>query len=187
MTALSAVLGFCYCAAAGATAPSSGVDESKKCQQLSNARTLELNSPDLAWPAFPAKRNPKRGHPMPLLTFHVGDHWASTRVRALLDATHAAVVEAFEVPERDRYQIVSRHTKDEWVVQDTGLGIDRSADVVIVQVVSRHRTQAQKEKFYAIAAERIERQCGVRSTDLVCRSSRTRIRIGLSVTAGHSS
>ena len=104
---------------------------------------------------------------MPLLVFHVGHQWAGTEVRALLDTAHGAVCEAFDVPDRDRYQVVSRHAPDEWVAQDTGLGIDRSARTVIVQVISRRRTRAQKERFYALLAERIERDCGVPPADLI--------------------
>jgi hypothetical protein len=44
----------------------------------------------------------------------------------LLDSTHAAVVDAFEVPERDRYQIVNVREADEVVALDTGLGVERS-------------------------------------------------------------
>jgi hypothetical protein len=102
---------------------------------------------------------------MPLLDFHIGHQWSDAQVRGLLDTAHSVVVEAFDVPERDRYQVVSKH--DEWIVLDTGLGIDRSARVVIVRVVSRRRTRAQKERFYALLAERIERECGIKSADLI--------------------
>lgn len=104
---------------------------------------------------------------MPLIHFHIGHQWSSEQIRALLDTTHSVVVEGFDAPERDRYQVVSKHAPNEMVVLDTGLGIDRSAKVVIVQVVSRRRTRAQKEKFYALLAERIERECGIRPTDLI--------------------
>jgi hypothetical protein len=38
---------------------------------------------------------------------------------ALLDAVHRAVVKAFYVRDRDRYQIYQAHSKAHFVVQDT--------------------------------------------------------------------
>jgi hypothetical protein len=46
---------------------------------------------------------------MPLLYVDLIDGRAPTEIQALLDAIHDAVVEAFEVPPRDRYQVVRTH------------------------------------------------------------------------------
>src|SRR5947209_17003148 len=72
---------------------------------------------------------PKRcqGEAMPLLYVDVIEGRTEEDVRTLLDALHEAVVEAFGVPPRDRYQIVRTHPSHEVVVWDTGLGINRSA------------------------------------------------------------
>jgi phenylpyruvate tautomerase PptA (4-oxalocrotonate tautomerase family) len=104
---------------------------------------------------------------MPLLYFDVIEGRKSGEIKALLDAAHAAMVEAFGVPERDRYQVVYSHPADEIVTLDTGLGIDRSDHLVIIRVVSRRRTRAQKEKLYVLLAERLKRDCGLDPTDLV--------------------
>ena len=45
---------------------------------------------------------------MPLLRFDfVAGH--TDELKSLLDAAHGAIVEAFGVPDRDRYQIVHEH------------------------------------------------------------------------------
>ena len=90
---------------------------------------------------------------MPLLYFDMIRGREPDEVRKLLDTAHAAMVEAFEVPERDRYQVVYSHPSDEIVTLDTGLGIDRSDQLVIIHVVSRRRTRAQKERLYALLAD----------------------------------
>jgi phenylpyruvate tautomerase PptA (4-oxalocrotonate tautomerase family) len=104
---------------------------------------------------------------MPLLYFDVIEGRQSGEIKALLDTAHAAMVEAFGVPERDRYQVVNSHPAGEIVALDTGLGIDRSDQLVIIHVVSRRRTRAQKEKLYALLAERLKRDCGLDPADLV--------------------
>ncbi|MCS5947024.1 4-oxalocrotonate tautomerase family protein [Klebsiella variicola subsp. variicola] len=45
---------------------------------------------------------------MPLLTFDLIEGRTEQEIRTLLDAAHRAVLRAFEVPERDRYQDCSR-------------------------------------------------------------------------------
>ena len=104
---------------------------------------------------------------MPLLYFDVIEGRESGEIKALLDTAHAAMVDALGVPERDRYQVVNSHPAGEIVALDTGLGITRSDQLVIIHVVSRRRTRAQKEKLYALLAERLERDCGLDPADLV--------------------
>ena len=80
---------------------------------------------------------------MPLIRIDVvEDRRSPEEITLLLDTVHAEVVAAFRTPERDRYQVVHTHPRTHLVVQDTGLGIERSADVVLVQVTSRPRERA---------------------------------------------
>ncbi|MGZ4584115.1 MAG: tautomerase family protein, partial [Mycobacterium sp.] len=98
---------------------------------------------------------------MPLLYIDLIEGRAPAEVRALLDAVHESVVEAFGVPPRDRYQVVRTHPAHEIVALDTGLGITRSAQQVIVHVVSRRRTRPMKEKFYELLATNLAERCGL--------------------------
>ncbi len=104
---------------------------------------------------------------MPLLYIDLIEGRTPAEVRALLDAVHEAVVEAFGVPPRDRYQVVRTHAAHEIVAWDTGLGITRSAKQVIVHVVSRRRTRAMKEKFDELLALGLSEKCGIDPADLI--------------------
>ncbi|MGB8404094.1 MAG: tautomerase family protein [Mycobacterium sp.] len=104
---------------------------------------------------------------MPLLNFTVIRGRTRDEIRQLLDSAHQAVVEAFDVPDRDRYQIVDVRDPDEVVALDTGLGIERSDKLVIIQVVSRRRTGAQKQRFYELLAQNLHRDCGLDAADLI--------------------
>jgi phenylpyruvate tautomerase PptA (4-oxalocrotonate tautomerase family) len=104
---------------------------------------------------------------MPLLYIDLIEGRAPAQVRALLDAVHESVVDAFGVPPRDRYQVVRTHPAHEIVTLDTGLGITRSAQQVIVHVVSRRRTRAMKEKFYELLATNLAERCGLEPADLI--------------------
>ena len=104
---------------------------------------------------------------MPLLRFDLVAGRTPQALRTLLDAAHAAVVEAFAVPDGDRYQVVHQHAPGELVVHDTGLGIERTDDVVVLQVTSRARTREQKERFYALLVDELGRRCGTAPSDVV--------------------
>jgi phenylpyruvate tautomerase PptA (4-oxalocrotonate tautomerase family) len=104
---------------------------------------------------------------MPLLYIDLIEGRTPSEVEALLDAVHDAVVDAFEVPPRDRYQVVHTHPAHEIVAWDTGLGITRSPQQVIVHVVSRRRTGAMKEKFYELLASNLAGRCGLDPADLI--------------------
>ncbi|MBC1419618.1 tautomerase family protein [Listeria fleischmannii] len=104
---------------------------------------------------------------MPLLTIDVLKGRSNDELKLLLDTIHSAVVDAFQVPERDRYQIVNQHEPNEMVIQDTGLGFNRSNEVVVIRMVSKRRTSEQKEMFYALTQDRLEHHLKLAPKDLM--------------------
>ncbi len=106
---------------------------------------------------------------MPLVYYDIVRGRSRDQIRALLDSTQAAIVEAFETPARDRYQLVTEHPLDEMITQDHGLGIERSENIVVIHLINRHgkRTQSQKEKLYALLTQNLKRDCDLDPADLV--------------------
>jgi malonate semialdehyde decarboxylase len=104
---------------------------------------------------------------MPLLKFDLIQGRNPQQIQALLDAAHSAMVEAFGVPESDRYQCVTQHQPGEMILKDTGLGFLRTKDIVLVTVISRPRTETQKQNFFRLLAERLKTQCGLSPDDLM--------------------
>ncbi|TCG03386.1 tautomerase family protein [Paraburkholderia steynii] len=104
---------------------------------------------------------------MPMLKFDLIQGRTDEQVRNLLDATHEAMVQAFNVPVSDRYQCVTQHRPGELVLEDTGLGYRRSKDVVLLTAVSRKRSEAQKIEFYRLLVENLQTQCGISPDDVI--------------------
>jgi phenylpyruvate tautomerase PptA (4-oxalocrotonate tautomerase family) len=104
---------------------------------------------------------------MPLLRFDLIEGRSEAELKTLLDAAHRAMLEAFGVPERDRYQIVIQHPRSEMVIEDTGLGIERSDKIVVLQVTTRKRKKKQKEAFYRLLCEELEKSCGIAPSDVM--------------------
>jgi hypothetical protein len=104
---------------------------------------------------------------MPLLRFDLIEGRDEKSLKKLLDVAHNAMVEAFKVPERDRYQIVHQHSANELIIEDTGLGFKRSKNLVIINIVSKTRTTSQKELLYSLLASQLESECGISPEDLM--------------------
>ncbi|MDK9838548.1 tautomerase family protein [Klebsiella michiganensis] len=104
---------------------------------------------------------------MPLLKFDVMKGRTDDEIRSLLDVAHEAMVEVFGVPESDRYQSLTQHNPGELILRDTGLGYTRSNRVVLLTVISRPRTKAQKQAFYTLLARRLKDECGLSPDDLM--------------------
>jgi hypothetical protein len=88
------------------------------------------------------------------------------QVKQVLDAIHRAILSAFGVPLRDRYQVYQEHSESNLIVQDTGLGIDRSKNVIFIGITSRQRTEAQKTTLYTKLVEELK-TVGIEQNDIV--------------------
>ena len=104
---------------------------------------------------------------MPLLRFDLIEGRTDAELKTLLDAAHGAMLEAFDVPPRDRYQIVHEHKAAHMIIQDTGLGIPRTDRIVMLQVTTRPRGAEKKQKFYKLLCEALEHHCGIASSDVM--------------------
>ncbi len=104
---------------------------------------------------------------MPLIRIDATAGRTPEQVKQLLDAAHRAMLSAFQVPERDRYQIYEEHAAEHFIVQDTGLGIPRTKQVIVVTVISRPRSQEAKQKFYAELCRELKESCGIEASDVM--------------------
>jgi len=87
--------------------------------------------------------------------------------RALADGVYEAMREAIGIPENDRFIVVSEHDADNLSYDRHYLGIDRSDELVIVQIALRRgRSVEAKQALYRAIAERLARAPGVRPTDV---------------------
>jgi phenylpyruvate tautomerase PptA (4-oxalocrotonate tautomerase family) len=104
---------------------------------------------------------------MPLVRIDVVEGRTPAELRRLADVVQEVVEEVFAAPPRDRYQVIDEHPSSHLILSDTGLGFERTDDRVLVQVFQQGRSDEQKKALYARLAERLQRDCGVATTDLV--------------------
>lgn len=104
---------------------------------------------------------------MPLLKIHALKGRSAEQITLLLDTLHAAMVRAFQVPERDRYQILFEHEPSHLLALDTGLNIPRTEAFVLLEVVSRPRDRDQKIAFYENLCADFKVICGIAASDVM--------------------
>jgi phenylpyruvate tautomerase PptA (4-oxalocrotonate tautomerase family) len=104
---------------------------------------------------------------MPFVRVDAYERRSKEQVKELLDAIHRAILSAFKVPLRDRYQVYEEHSETNLVVQDSGLGIQRTRNALIISITSRPRTEEQKRVLYTKLCEELKRSCGIEPSDVV--------------------
>jgi len=105
---------------------------------------------------------------MPLVRISVREGTTPEYRRALGDGVHRAMVEAIAAPPDDRFQVITEHAPGGMIYDAHYLGIERSENVVFVQItLSSGRRPQQKRALYRRMAEILAESPGVRPQDLL--------------------
>ena len=105
---------------------------------------------------------------MPLTRISLRKGKSSAYKRALFDQIYLAMRETFDVPEDDRFMTISEHEAEDFDYGKTYLGIERSDDLVMIQLtVSNTRSPSQKGALFARIAEKLADNPGVRPEDIL--------------------
>jgi len=104
---------------------------------------------------------------MPLVRIDLARGKSAQYRRALGDIVYRAMTEVINVPEGDKFQIVTEHAPEELNVTPTYRGIRYSPDIVLIQVtLSEGRTVEQKKAFYRRIADDLQRELNVDAQDV---------------------
>jgi len=87
--------------------------------------------------------------------------------KAILEGLYQAMRETFDVPEGDQFMTISEHDADDFIYGADYLGIQRSDDLVIIQLtISNTRPLAQKQRLYRRIVELLTANPGLRAEDV---------------------
>jgi 4-oxalocrotonate tautomerase len=87
--------------------------------------------------------------------------------RAVADVVYEAMIATLNAPENDRFQVISQHTRETLLIDPTYLGIERSADALIIQLtLNEGRTVEVKKAFYKAVADGLHQRVGLRREDV---------------------
>ncbi len=104
--------------------------------------------------------------PFARISLHKGK--SADYLQALSNALHEALVEAFDVPTADRFQVIHQHEIGELIFDANYLGGPRSADFVLIAITAgRQRATLTKQRFYRRLVEGLERAIGLNPEDVM--------------------
>src|SRR5579871_1154664 len=104
---------------------------------------------------------------MPLVRIDLRQGKSPSYIQAIGAAVQHAMVECLNVPVRDHFQIIQEHSTDHLVYDQNYLGVERTDDIVIVQVtLSTGRSTEQKKAFYARLTALLQENPGMRPQDV---------------------
>jgi phenylpyruvate tautomerase PptA (4-oxalocrotonate tautomerase family) len=104
---------------------------------------------------------------MPLVRVSLRKGKSDDYKKAIGDGVYRAMREAFNIPEEDRFVVVSEHSESEFQFSRTYLDIARSDDLVIIQITANNgRTVEQKKALFAGIADSLSVNPGLRKEDV---------------------
>ena len=87
--------------------------------------------------------------------------------KAVLDGIYRAMRSTFDVPEEDRFMVMSEHDEADFAYSPTYLGIARTDDLVLIQLtVSNTRPREKKQALFRQIVENLKADPGLRPEDV---------------------
>ena len=87
--------------------------------------------------------------------------------RTIGEVVYDAMTQTINVPAGDRFQIITEHAADDFIVDPGYLGVRRTPDCVILQItLNDGRTVDMKRAFYKAIADGLHERLGLRREDV---------------------
>ncbi len=81
---------------------------------------------------------------------------------------YQTLLDVLNVPEKDRFQIITEHAKDSLVFDRDYLGVHRSDDCIFFQItLNSGRSVELKQRFYKTLADRLHQELNLRREDVL--------------------
>jgi phenylpyruvate tautomerase PptA (4-oxalocrotonate tautomerase family) len=105
---------------------------------------------------------------MPLVRISLIKGKSSEYIRAISDGVHQALAEAYHAPTDDRFHLVQQLERDELIYDADYLGIHRTDDVVIINIIAGNwRDTPIKKALYRAITENLVKDPGLRPEDVL--------------------
>lgn len=86
---------------------------------------------------------------------------------ALRDVVYETLNTVMGVPDEDRFEVLSEHTPENLDISPRYLGIERSAEAILIQItLNEGRTVELKRAFYAALVAGLNDRLGIRPEDV---------------------
>ncbi|MBS4090779.1 tautomerase family protein [Pseudomonas rustica] len=104
---------------------------------------------------------------MPLVRVEIKKHSDPTFAKRIGEQIYSAMRSAINVPDHDNFQILNEHDANHFVFDPEYLGIQRSDQLVIIQItLNEGRTLEQKKALYQTIAQNLNMHLSIRLEDV---------------------
>ncbi|AET91465.1 tautomerase family protein [Burkholderia sp. SFA1] len=104
---------------------------------------------------------------MPLVRIDLLKGKESAYRAAIGEVVYDAMRTTLDVPENDRFQIITEHGATDLILDRTYLGISRTDDCIVIQVtLNEGRDLAKKKAFYQAVADGLHERLKLRREDV---------------------
>ena len=104
---------------------------------------------------------------MPIVRIDIKKRSDPTFAQRVGKVVYESLKSAVNVPDRDNFQILGEHDENHFVYDPTYLGIERTDDLVIIQItLNEGRSTEQKKLLYKTIANRLNEALAVRPQDV---------------------
>src|SRR3954452_2884238 len=83
---------------------------------------------------------------MPLVRIDLQTGRTPAELRRIADVVQEVMLDVFAAPPRDHYQIITEHPVGHIIAEDTGLGIERSESVLVVQIFQQAAAWSRRRR-----------------------------------------
>src|SRR5579859_7179472 len=100
---------------------------------------------------------------MPLVRISLVAGKPESYKQKISDVVHRAMVETVNVPPHDRFQLITEHSKSDFIYDPQYLNISRTDNLVMIQItLNPGRTTELKKALYGRIAELLNQEVGIR-------------------------
>lgn len=105
---------------------------------------------------------------MPLVRISLIEGKSAEYRKKIGDVVHQAMVEAINCPLQDRFQLITEHTKENFIFTSEYLGIPHSDDLIVIQItLNEGRTSDLKKALYHAIAEGLNKTVSLSIQDVL--------------------
>lgn len=105
---------------------------------------------------------------MPLVRIDMPAGKSAETRQAISDVVYDAIVTVLKAPAGDRFHVITEHQPENLFIDRHFLGIERTADALIIQVTLRQgRTRETKGAFFKFIADGLHERIGISKGDVI--------------------
>jgi 4-oxalocrotonate tautomerase len=105
---------------------------------------------------------------MPLVRIHVPQGKSVEYRSTISDVVYETTINVLNVPENNRFHIISEHSRTDLVLDPSYFGIQRSENALIIQITLNEgrATSELKKTYYKTLADSLHERLGLRREDV---------------------